>query len=166
MTWLPRPAHLEHCTSEPLHFFGRADELAMLDRALVGGEPSVVAFIGPGGQGKTAIVQHWLRPFVAGDRHADGVFLWSFYRGKDADVCLRQLFGYAEGIGGAGSVRQLLCRSSATATAPRALGVDPGRRGGGAARQRRLVRALRSSRIGTVGGRIGVRAVTGCHCAY
>src|SRR6184192_4311320 len=87
MTQIPRPVHLEHCTSEPLHFFGRAAQLALLDQALAGGAPSVVAFIGPGGQGKTAIVQHWLRPFVTGARHADGVFLWSFYRGKDADVC-------------------------------------------------------------------------------
>ena len=54
-----RPA-IHHCTSHPLRFFGRLDELALLDRALGGGEPSVAAMIGPGGQGKTAIVQHWL----------------------------------------------------------------------------------------------------------
>src|SRR5262249_2973566 len=27
----------------------------------------------------------------------DGLFFWSFYRGKDSDLCLRQLFGYAVG---------------------------------------------------------------------
>src|SRR5262245_40807893 len=92
-----RPVHVHHGTSMPLHFLGRAAELALLDDALAGGSSSVVAFVGPGGQGKTAIVQHWLEPFVAGARRADGVFLWSFYRGKDADVCLRELYAYATG---------------------------------------------------------------------
>ena len=63
--------------------------------------------IGPGGQGKTAIVQHWLStllpfPLVGeglGVRGAcDGIFLWSFYRGKDSDLCLRELLAYAEGL--------------------------------------------------------------------
>ena len=61
----PRPS-VHHCTSHPLRFFGRALELADLDRALDGGTASLVAMIGPGGQGKTAIVQHWLaRPPTA-----------------------------------------------------------------------------------------------------
>jgi hypothetical protein len=92
-----RPPCILHCTSEPFRFFGREAELALLDEALAGGGPSVVALVGPGGQGKTAIVQHWLEPFLAGWRAADGVFLWSFYRGKDADLCLRQLYAYASG---------------------------------------------------------------------
>jgi hypothetical protein len=50
-----------------------------------------VAFLGPGGQGKTAIVQQWLERLTAERTRAEGVFLWSFYRGKDADLCLRQL---------------------------------------------------------------------------
>src|SRR5262249_22203765 len=29
----------------------------------------------------------------------DGLFFWSFYRGKDADLCLRELYAYAEGQG-------------------------------------------------------------------
>jgi tetratricopeptide (TPR) repeat protein len=28
----------------------------------------------------------------------DGVFLWSFYRGKDTDLCLREMLAYAEGL--------------------------------------------------------------------
>src|SRR5262249_44064948 len=92
-----RSVCVRHGTPMPLHFFGRAAELALLDEAFAGGSTSIVAFIGPGGQGKTAIVQHWLEPFIAGTRHADGVFLWSFYRGKDADVCLRELYTYATG---------------------------------------------------------------------
>jgi hypothetical protein len=61
MSRLPR---ILHCTSEPLHFFGRADELALLDSGLDRGGPSVVALVGPGGQGKTAIVRHWLERFL------------------------------------------------------------------------------------------------------
>ena len=55
-----RPSAFHHATSQALHFFGRHDELALLDRALRRDGLSVVALVGPGGQGKTAIVQHWL----------------------------------------------------------------------------------------------------------
>jgi len=81
----------------------------LLDQALAGGEPSLVALVGPGGQGKTAIVQHWLQQFVGGARSAEGVFLWSFYRGKDADLCLRELFAYAEGLALAPEVAASYC---------------------------------------------------------
>src|SRR6516164_8348055 len=93
-----RPPHIHHCTSEPYRFFGRAAELELLDGAVAGSEPSVVALVGPGGQGKTAIVQHWLERLVSAAQRPVGVFLWSFYRGKDADLCLRQLLAYAEGL--------------------------------------------------------------------
>jgi hypothetical protein len=94
----PRPVRIHHCTSEPYRFFGRAAELALLDRALAGDAPSVVALVGPGGQGKTAIVQHWLERLIDTPQRPDGVFLWSFYRGKDADLCLRELYAYAAGL--------------------------------------------------------------------
>jgi hypothetical protein len=89
---------VHHCTSKPFRFFGREAELAQVDDAFAGGAGSVVALVGPGGQGKTAILQHWLRPFLSGEPRADGVFLWSFYRGQDAGLCLRSLFAYAEGL--------------------------------------------------------------------
>ena len=104
---MKRPTAIHHCTSHPLRFFGRQAELALLDRALSGHEPSVAAMIGPGGQGKTAIVQHWLSlllPSPPGGEglgvrgKCDGVFLWSFYRGKDSDLCLREMLAYAEGL--------------------------------------------------------------------
>lgn len=94
---MPRKVCVHHCTSEPYRFFGRAAELSLLDAALRGGTESVVALIGPGGQGKTAIVQHWLERLLTRKDRPDGVFLWSFYRGKDADLCLRSLYAYAEG---------------------------------------------------------------------
>lgn len=94
---LRRPA-VFHCTSQPLKFFGRAHELALLDGALDAPTPSLIAFVGPGGQGKTAIVQHWLGCAAQRLQGLDGVFFWSFYRGKDSDLCLRQLLAYAQGL--------------------------------------------------------------------
>ncbi len=95
---MPRSPCIHHCTSEPYRFFGRSAEMVLLDTALAGGRESVVAFIGPGGQGKTAIVQHWLEKLLMAADRPEGVFLWSFYRGKDADLCLRSLYAYAEGL--------------------------------------------------------------------
>jgi hypothetical protein len=91
-----RAPAIRHCTSQPLHFFGRQAELALLDEALRGRGPSVVALVGPGGQGKTAIVQHWLHGLASRLAAVEGLFLWSFYRGKDSDLCLRELLAYAE----------------------------------------------------------------------
>lgn len=91
-----RPPAIHHCTSIPWKFFGRREELKLLDDALAGGDASLIAMVGPGGQGKTAIVQHWLSQLEPAK--VDGVFLWSFYRGKDSDLCLRELFAYAEGM--------------------------------------------------------------------
>src|SRR5712691_8958320 len=89
---------IHHATSRPLHFFGRQTELALLDRALQPDGPSVVAMVGPGGQGKTAIVQHWLEGLRERVGAVAGLFLWSFYRGKDSDLCLRELLGYAQDL--------------------------------------------------------------------
>jgi hypothetical protein len=93
-----RPPRIQHCTSLPFRFFGRSAELALLDQALCETGPSVLALVGPGGQGKTAIVQHWLAGFVDREARPDGVFLWSFYRGKDADLCIHDWYAYAEGF--------------------------------------------------------------------
>ena len=83
--------------------------MPLLDRALETGEPSVVALIGPGGQGKTAILQHWLGQVAAREPAVDGVFLWSFYRGKDVDLCLRELYGAVAGLAQAPDVSAGYC---------------------------------------------------------
>lgn len=106
---MPRSPCIHHCTSEPYRFFGRDAELALLHEALGGGPASVVALVGPGGQGKTAIMQHWLGEVVAAAQPADGVFLWSFYRGKDADLCLRELYAYAEDLAAPPDVSASYC---------------------------------------------------------
>ncbi|MGE3803958.1 MAG: hypothetical protein AB7K24_04700 [Gemmataceae bacterium] len=105
----PRPPRIHHSTSQPFKFFGREAELALLDEALAGGPTSLVALVGPGGQGKTAIMQHWLGRVVTSSPPPDGVFLWSFYRGKEADLFLRELFAYAEGMDHAGEVSASWC---------------------------------------------------------
>jgi hypothetical protein len=94
----PRFPAIFHCTPEPFRFFGRTAELRVLDDALTDPAISVIGLVGPGGQGKTAIVQHWLQPLLNGARDLDGLFFWSFYRGKDVDLCLRELYAYASGM--------------------------------------------------------------------
>jgi hypothetical protein len=98
-----------HATSHPLHFFGRQRELALLDEAMDTAGASVVAMVGPGGQGKTAIVQHWLGGLRDRVGTVDGLFLWSFYRGKDSDLCLRELLAYAEGLAAPPEVSASYC---------------------------------------------------------
>ena len=106
---MKRPPAIHHCTPYPTRFFGRVAELALLDAALAGEEPSVAAMVGPGGQGKTAIVQHWLTNLRTPAGALDGVFLWSFYRGKDSELCLRQMLAYAEGLNGPPDVSASWC---------------------------------------------------------
>jgi len=98
-----------HCTSLPYRFFGRSEELGLLNASMEGGPFSVIAFVGPGGQGKTAIVQHWMEEAAKRLHEVDGVFFWSFYRGKDSDLCLRELFAYAEGMERAPDVSASFC---------------------------------------------------------
>jgi hypothetical protein len=93
----------------PYCFFGREAELALLDAAVAGGAASVVAFAGMGGQGKTATVQHWLQKIAVGSQPPDGIFLWSFYRGKDADSCIRALYAYAAGLSELAQVSASYC---------------------------------------------------------
>src|SRR5690349_17955184 len=64
--------------------------------------------VGPGGQGKTAIVQHWLHCLCPSEC-VDGIFLWSFYRGRVSDACLRELHAYAEGLPSAAAVSASYC---------------------------------------------------------
>jgi hypothetical protein len=109
MTVANRPPRIHHSTSEPFRFFGRAAELTLLDEAFRGGPVSLIVFVGPGGQGKTAILQEWLGGLLAGPPHVDGVFLWSFYRGKDSDLCLRELYAYAAGLSALPDVSASYC---------------------------------------------------------
>src|SRR4051812_25675860 len=99
MSTIPRQPAIHHCTPEPLQFFGRLAELALLNQAIHDPDITVVGLMGLGGQGKTAIVQHWLQTLAPAIGPFDGLFFWSFYRGKDADSCLRELYAYAARLG-------------------------------------------------------------------
>jgi hypothetical protein len=101
--------NIHHSTSHPYRFFGRTAELALLHQALLDGAVSVITFVGPGGQGKTAIVQQWLAQIEAGEHPIEGVFLWSFYRGKDADLCLRELYATVSGTSALSEVSATYC---------------------------------------------------------
>jgi hypothetical protein len=103
------PRHfVHHVTSKPGRFFGRKAELALLHAALSDDGVSVVALVGPGGQGKTAILQHWLDE-LASVSQIDGIFLWSFYRAKDGDLCLRELYAALAGVKASGEVSASWC---------------------------------------------------------
>jgi tetratricopeptide (TPR) repeat protein len=91
---LMRPPLLLHTASEPLALFGREAERALLDAALRPDGPSVVALIGPGGQGKTAIVQTWRDALPEA---CTGVLFWSFYQVPESERCLRTWLAYAQG---------------------------------------------------------------------
>jgi hypothetical protein len=106
---MARLPSIHHSTSEPYRFFGRARELAVLNDALGDPAVSVVGLVGPGGQGKTAIAQEWLASLKTNPRRIDGLFFWSFYRGKDADLCLREMYGYAARLPGPPEVASSFC---------------------------------------------------------
>ncbi len=60
-------------------FYGRDAELGELDRAWNENQQRVVALLGPGGSGKTALLREWLRRLEGdGWREADFVFAWTF----------------------------------------------------------------------------------------
>ena len=63
-------------------FFGRKQELAMLDEALLNGDARILQFIAAGGTGKTKLLRHWL------NHNADQVknyIVWSFYSQGSAE---------------------------------------------------------------------------------
>jgi hypothetical protein len=104
-----RPFCIHHCTSLPYRFFGRHAELGVLRQALHDQDLTLVALVGQGGQGKTAIVQHWLEELATTPAAVEGVFLWSFYRGRSADLCLRELYAYAAGLQQPGELSASYC---------------------------------------------------------
>lgn len=106
---MSRPPQIHHATSEPYRFFGRREELALLSQALEEPKISLVALVGPGGQGKTAILQHWLGELTHRAKPLDGLFFWSFYRGKESDRCLRELYAYAAGLNPIADVSAAYC---------------------------------------------------------
>lgn len=102
---MPRPP--EPCVVYPLppapHFVGREAELATL-RACWGEAPKgVVALVGFGGAGKTAVASRFVHELLERDLEPRprSLFVWSFYQEPDAGLFLQRLHEYLAGPGAA-----------------------------------------------------------------
>src|SRR5439155_6016180 len=88
------------CVVHPLppapHFVGRGAELAALCDWWRTGAGGVLALVGLGGAGKTAVAARFLDALLApGDLpRPDGLFVWSFYQQPDAGLFLQEAFRY------------------------------------------------------------------------
>ena len=75
-------------------FFGRIDELKLLNDAWTGNDTRVIQFIAPGGTGKTKLLRHWLN-------HTDNIevlIAWSFYSqgaSEDKQISATPFFSHA-----------------------------------------------------------------------
>ena len=80
-------------------FFGRDDELQLLDDAWNGGQSTIVEFVASGGTGKTKLLRHWLDRSIA-DKAMDikALIAWSFYSqgaSEDKQISSRLFFDHA-----------------------------------------------------------------------
>ena len=69
------PIHSDRLPTVKGEFFGRIDELKLLNDAWAGNGTRIIQFIAPGGTGKTKLLRHWLD-------HTDNIdvlIAWSFY---------------------------------------------------------------------------------------
>jgi hypothetical protein len=85
------------------HFVGRQDELARLCDAWAAGYRGVLALVGLGGAGKTAVAARFLDDLLAGQLgpRPAGVFVWSFYQEPDTGLFLEEAHRYFAGGGSA-----------------------------------------------------------------
>ena len=88
--------HLAHPLSPAPHFVGRHDELRLLHDVWRGGFRGVLALVGLGGAGKTAVAARFLGDLLA-DTPPRGLFVWSFYQEPDAGLFLREATHYFGG---------------------------------------------------------------------
>ena len=90
----------EHCLVHPLpmapQFVGREEELAELTALWRMSTPGVVALVGLGGAGKTAIAARFLEELCRSEqaRRPAGLFVWSFYQEPDVGFFLQELYRY------------------------------------------------------------------------
>jgi AAA ATPase domain len=77
-------------------FVGREEELGELRALWHASTSGVVALIGLGGAGKTAIAARFLQELCQPDqaRRPAGLFVWSFYQEPDVGFFLRELYQY------------------------------------------------------------------------
>jgi hypothetical protein len=107
---------LEPCVVHPLaaapHFVGRDAELSALRAGWRDGFCGVLALVGLGGAGKTAVAARFLDELLRPGAvpRPDGLFVWSFYQQPDAGSFLQAAYRY-------------FTRSSATVTAAKGSGL-------------------------------------------
>lgn len=90
----PEPIHSDRLPTVKGEFFGRVDELKLLNDAWAGNDTRVIQFIAPGGTGKTKLLRHWLD-------HTDNIevlIAWSFYSqgaSEDKQISATPFFSHA-----------------------------------------------------------------------
>lgn len=92
----------EHLLVHPLpsapEFVGREGELQVLRRLSQEGFHGVLALVGLGGAGKTALAARFLEEMAgASSARPPGLFLWSFYQEPDAGLFLQRAYQYFAG---------------------------------------------------------------------
>lgn len=92
-SYLPSSGH--PLPSAP-HFVGREAELAELHHRWQTERAGVVALVGLGGTGKTAVAARFLQELQSGKAspQAERSFIWSFYHQPDSGLFLQEAFGY------------------------------------------------------------------------
>jgi hypothetical protein len=122
MAWRPSEHRSVHPLPRAPQFVGRDAELIALRKLWRDGARGVVALVGLGGAGKTAIAARFLEELSRGDLtpRPAGLFVWSFYQEPDVGFFLEELHRYFTPAGspsapakGAGLIHLL---SSALAT--------------------------------------------------
>ena len=80
-------------------FFGREQELQLLDDAWHSEQTNIVEFVASGGTGKTKLLRHWLdRPIADKAMEINALIAWSFYSqgaSEDRQISSRPFFDHA-----------------------------------------------------------------------
>ena len=97
----PPDSRIVHPLPSAPQFVGRRTELDELLASWYSGLPGVVALVGLGGAGKTAIASRFVDELCRPDNpyRPEGLFVWSFYQEPDAGFFLSEAYRYFAGVG-------------------------------------------------------------------